>query len=94
MVELNNLSAGMRVKIVDNWSSDSRHNKGGGMDGYLGKLVTITYIKSDCASIKEDEEYWSWYPNMIDYIVFEDDSDFEPASQAELTSLICGDRRC
>ena len=92
MIQISELSVGMRVKIVDKWVAGSRHNPQGGMDCYLGSVVTVAEIHSNSwdrdISIEEDNGRWSWQPDMLDYVV--EDSDFEPASLDELEALMFG----
>lgn len=47
MVNVSDLSPGMRVKIVDSWSVKSSPNFDGYMNCYLGQTVTVSKITED-----------------------------------------------
>ena len=79
MVELKDLAPGMKIKIVDEWVPGCRQNYGGGMDHWLGKIVTVKEIRNTSFIIEEDygecrlqSGHWHWFPNAVDYIVYPD----------------------
>lgn len=83
MVDINDLSPGMVVKIVDNWNNNTGQNTSGLMDKYLGTFMTIKEVKSFDILMEEDQgdrilSYesgktygWYWNKYTIDYIVSE-----------------------
>ena len=100
MVDIHELSPGMRVKIIDRWGQNCNQNPDGCMDKYLGKIVTILEVLYDAAiaTIEEDtddgprhqEGHWRWNKYCFDYIVCDEDEseDFEPPTESEILSLI------
>lgn len=93
MVSVNELSPGMRVKIVDKWDrgGSCRQNNEGYMDEYLGQIVTISDIEGPYVEIEEDHGRWCWNAYCFDYIVYdENQEDFEVSSEDEILSLIFG----
>jgi len=99
MVNISELSQGMRVKIVDEWMESNgkgRQDTEGEMSVYLGSIVTVGGIynhmrfENHFMSIKEDKGTWNWYPEMLDYIIYDDEEDFEPASDEELELMLFG----
>lgn len=63
---------GDRVRIVDKWVEGCRENSEGFMDHWLGQVMTIRSIDSDCYRMKEDENDrtvpgygWYWYEPSI-----------------------------
>lgn len=81
MVDINDLSPGMVVKIVDNWNDNTGQNTSGLMDKYLGTFMTIKEVKSFDILMEEDQGDrilsigktfgWYWNKYAIDYIVSE-----------------------
>lgn len=81
MVDINDLSPGMVVKIVDHWNENTGQNVSGLMDKYLGSFMTIKEIKSFDILMEEDQndritsngKHFGWYWNRyaIEYIVSE-----------------------
>lgn len=79
MVDINDLSPGMVVKIVDNWNNKTMQNTSGLMDKYLGTFMTIKEVKSFDILMEEDQGDrvlpggktfgWYWNKYTIDYIV-------------------------
>lgn len=100
MVNIQDISPGMRVKIVDKWIQNCNRNPDGLMDKYLGKIVTILEVLYDSAIIEEDtgdgprhqEGHWRWNKYCFDYIVYDEDEpeNFEPPTESEILSLILG----
>ena len=104
MVNISELSPGMRVKIVDNWISVNSTYVGR-MDRYLGTIGVVKRIvpdehflhtkehieiegyNKDCSNIGN---YWYWFSDMLDYIVYDDEEDFEPATAEELEVMLFG----
>lgn len=94
MVNIQCLSPGMKVKIVDEWSPNCHRNPDGNMDKYLGRIVTILEVLNDFATIEEDtgdgprhqEGHWRWNKYCFDYIVCDEDEseDFEPPTESEI----------
>lgn len=58
---------GDKVRIVSDWGSGYRHNLQGGMDCWLGTVMTVEKVIEDvgCYHMKEDHHSWYWYPEMI-----------------------------
>lgn len=79
MVPLSELRPGMKVKIIDEWCDGCCQHSGGGMDKYLGDIVTILEVCAYSAKIEEDQDDadcrscgqtgWYWWPNTFDCIV-------------------------
>lgn len=70
MVNLNDIHVGDRVKIVDKWCKGCGENKEGRMDKYLGRTVTVKYVRGlSSIAIEEDNGLWYWYPSAIECIV-------------------------
>ncbi len=100
MVDIQELSPGMRVKIVDKWNQNCNRNPDGRMDKYLGKIVTILEVLYGAAIIEEDTDdgpshqggHWRWNEYCFDYIVYDEDESesFEPPTESEILSLILG----
>lgn len=98
MVPIEMLRPGMRVKIVDQWVRGCCSDPHGGMDKYLGKIVTVLNVKKLYACIEEDAGecppqeggHWYWSPQCFDYIVEDESEDFEPASDREMLSFLFG----
>lgn len=96
MVNIDDLSPGMRLKIVDSWNSHSNENSEGLMDKYLGLIVTILKIDGRTIYIEEDSGdcefqwggHWAWNSYCFDYIVDSNEPDFEPSSESEILSFI------
>jgi hypothetical protein len=94
MVNISELSPGMRVKIVDEWIL-GRTIGAPEMNRFLGTIGTVKEIKCDSIWIEEDEgsrddgtPHWFWYSYMLDYIVYEDEGEFEPATAEELKLML------
>ena len=96
VVNLKDLSPGMKVKIVDAWGTRCYVNSEGRMDRHLGTIVTIKWVSDVFACIEEDvgegtygdNKNWEWYPNTFDYIVGNESPDIEPANESEIRSFI------
>lgn len=81
MVDINDLSPGMVVKIVDQWNEYTDENPLGEMDKYLGTFMTVKEVLYMVAYMEEDQNDrtnwngktcgWSWNKHTIDYIVSE-----------------------
>lgn len=70
---------GDRVRIVSERTKNM--NPDGDMDKYLGKVVTISGIKTTIITVgyytmKEDNGYWPWYENSIAGLASETPFDF------------------
>lgn len=70
---------GDRVRIVSERTKNM--NPDGGMDKYLGKVVTISDIKTTIITVgyytmKEDNGHWPWYENSIAGLASETPFDF------------------
>ena len=93
MVKLEDLNPGMRVKIVANHSKSGRWNFSGKMDKYCGTIMTVRRLDSDCARMYEDQGVdgrdggWCWYPEMIDYVINEDEDIKSPGAK-ELKAVL------
>lgn len=91
MVSLDRLQVGMNIKIVDEWNENSGENKEGLMDQWLGQIVTVSEVYPNyCVLVEEDNRRWAWYPSAIDCIVDGTESDFDAASEDELSDFIFG----
>lgn len=71
---------GDRVRIVSERTKNM--NPDGDMDKYLGKVVTISGIKTTIITVgyytmKEDNGYWPWYENSIAGLASETPFDFD-----------------
>lgn len=88
MVNISNLSPGMRVKIVDEWDEYTGETETGEMDEYLGTIVTISSVLEFDVHIKEDNGAWYWNAYCIDYIVYDEYPDIEPADNDEVFSFL------
>lgn len=56
---------GDKVRIVKEKKGD-RWNRGGHMDKWLGKIMTISGTDFDYYKMKEDGREWFWYEEMIE----------------------------
>lgn len=56
---------GDKVRIVSKWTEGCNPNPEGGMDKWLGKVMTIHSIELDCYKMKEDisEHVNGWFWN-------------------------------
>ena len=61
-----NYKVGDKVRIVDHWVDGCHQNKEGGMDEWLGKVMTVAEITSwGSWRMKEDNKRWCWNDNAI-----------------------------
>lgn len=96
MVDTKTLKPGDRVRIVDRWPADgsARQNSYGGMDKWLGRVMTVRSLADRDGAIKmvddKREEIkrdgWYWYPAAIAYVM--EGSNFSPASEADFLDLL------
>ena len=84
MVNILELSPGMRVKIVDEGLLDMR-GYAWGMADFRGKIVTVEEVRLNSITIEEDSRF-IWRVNLLDHIVCEED--FEPATAKELELML------
>ena len=88
MVDLKDLQPGMRVKIVD--LEERRRQKGwassGDMDKYCGTIQTVAFIRETWCSLKGLP--WLWLPEMLEYIVHEDEEDEQEYELPDLSVLM------
>ena len=86
------LRPGDKVRIVHEWVRDSygdaRWNLSGGMDQYLGRVMTVDYVYSDssCEMI-EDGLLWNWFPEMFDSVYIPDANPLDDVSAWQNPSL-------
>ena len=81
--ELATALPGDLVKVVDRWRTDtnSRHNHSGHMDKWLGKIMTVDFVRSDGAvRCIEDNGEWVWYPELLDCFALDFTEFPEPAA--------------
>jgi hypothetical protein len=74
VVNLTELKAGMRIKIVAEPPKGSafeicKDPHQTEMGQYLNKVVTITRVHERCVSIKEDRGRYAWTPMLIEKVV-------------------------
>lgn len=86
MVDLRQLSPGVKVKIVDEWCPGCLEEPWGKMNKYLGTIMTVKsvefsdYVCDSYARMVEDIDDaggWCWFSPAIEYVVEEDDVDFD-----------------
>lgn len=84
MILIEQLRAGDKVRIVDEWPEPHRESPGGHMDKYLSAVMTVRKFYGGSARMEEDindcgrADGWSWFPEMIAEIVStEPEPDFE-----------------
>ncbi len=93
MVNIEDLAPGMRVKIVDKWTDPGgRQEPTGFMDKWLGTVMTVRGFLYGAARMEEDikeyEDGWFWYPEMLDYIADDDSEDFPSVSESDFLALL------
>ena len=96
MVDFRDLAPGMKVKIVDQKGPGDIWNSAGLMDHFLGIHATVHSIRGlnrhPRITLEEchdgDGDYWAWSQSMIECIIDDNISDFEPASVEALNILL------
>lgn len=81
--EMRSLKVGDVVRIVSGWPLNGRQNHSGLMDKYLGTEMTVREISQfkDMVYMAEDvgdihhPSGWTWFPEMIECVVSDDDSE-------------------
>lgn len=75
-IDLDNLPAGTKVKIVDKWRYDNGkglQNSMGEMDEFLGEYLTISDKDyGDYYSLEGEAGQWSWSPELFDAVKLPD----------------------
>lgn len=71
--EMSQITPGMHIKIVDKWRYPNEERRGaqnwdGGMDEFLGRVLTVSDVGVDSVCAHESN-YWCWYAELIDYVV-------------------------
>ncbi len=56
---------GDKVRIVDQWAFNGSQNRNGGMDLWLGKIMTIRCAKNGYYEMNEDAGLWYWDSSTI-----------------------------
>ena len=69
MVQIGDLSEGMKVRIVEKWNPACHANPDGMMDRYLGTIMTVERICRSWCRMEEDSGRWVWNKHAIDCIV-------------------------
>ena len=81
MVNVLELSPGMRVKVVYEWECprSGRQNNEGLMDRYLGTIMTVRDVYEHYVKMEEDhndpdsvDNGWLWFPELLDCIIESD----------------------
>lgn len=81
VVNIWELSPGMRVKVVDEWEDpiDGAQNHSGRMDRYLGTIMTVRKVSGDYVQMEEDRrdpesfnDGWLWFAELLDCIIESD----------------------
>lgn len=96
MVEISTLSPGDRVRIISDWSlGDGSQNRGGQMDHWLGRVMTVRRInprRADVFMVEDDGENggdgWYWSGALIECL--EDEPEYpeqELPSDADFLAL-------
>lgn len=89
------LRPGDRVRIVDEWVSAPSHtprwNISGGMDRYLGNVMTVDYVydhpDESYYDMREDHGAWTWFREMIDSVYIPDATPLDDVSAWQTPSL-------
>lgn len=89
MVNVFNLMPGDRVRIVTKWPPAGQQNQSGGMDHWLGKVMTVRCVYDRYAKMREDigewhGDGWSWFDNMIEKI---EDDEYQAAVEEDIKTL-------
>lgn len=93
MVNVFNLMPGDRVMIVTKWPPAGKQDPRGGMDHWLGKIMTVRSICDDCVKMEEDRgefmgDGWYWFAELLDGIVLPDSElQFDPADDEGIKTL-------
>lgn len=100
MLNVECLSPGDRVRIVDKWCEGCRQNGRGKMDHWLGKVMTVssTFPSYDypedgwVTMVDDDGEFngngWMWFAPALDCVVEECDPIDPPKSESELSAFL------
>ena len=94
--ELNTLQPGMKFKVVDQWPSGGRQNGDGGMDKWLGTVMTVEFNDGYWIRAEEDlgdvpwdgDRGWNWYPELIDCIICDDDASIQEPDDSDMLSFL------
>lgn len=89
------LRRGDKVRIVNEWVSTPlrppRWNISGGMDGYLGNVMTVDYVydrpDESYYDMREDHGAWTWFQEMIDSVYVPDEVPLDDVSAWQNPSL-------
>jgi hypothetical protein len=95
-IDLDNLSKGTEVKIVDEWRIDSTsgyQNSNGEMDNYLGSYLTIERNNDGFYSMVDDA-IWAWSPELFEKVKLPDSNiwhsvEFSPLLNKYVAEEIC-----
>ena len=89
MVNVFDLMPGDRVRIVKKWPVGGKQNPRGGMDHWLGKVMTVRYVYDRSVKMMEDIGEWQgngwvWFENMIEKI---EDDEYQAAAEEDIKTL-------
>lgn len=95
MIDISMLQVGDKIRVVDVWPAEGRHNREGLMDEYLGQILTVRNINTrrkfcqvwEDADGGYDLDGWAWYPELIDEIVSEEADEIDDCEPSDLEEL-------